>query len=258
MLDWLRFPKTIFAAKKSLQDIKNYCFAFQIVTALVSIGYFIYALCTGTGLLWANALSLSLIVVFNIIRFTTREVPEKKSNRKTLKKVYRWIHILIKAFTLAVMLYGVYSAASTAMTNKFFAFTIIYASIMVMMWIIQLVLEVLIDLLDAKIDYISTEFQKDLEPIMEEHVGPVLNKVNAVVEVKERLEVKAEALSDKTHEVIDNIARPLKGFADSIKRKLESKNASTAEQLPESTESAEDVKLIVADTTAVEGEVQEN
>ena len=127
-----------------------------------------------------------------------------------------------------------------------------------MMWIIQLVLEVLIDLLDAKIDYISKEFQKDLEPIMEEHVGPVLNKVNAVVEVKERLEVKAEALSDKTHEVFDNIARPLKGFADSIKRKLESKNASTAEQLPESTESAEDVKLIVADTTAVEGEVQED
>lgn len=258
MLEWLRFPKTLFAAKKSLQDIKNYCFAFQLVTALVSIGYFIYALCTGTGLLWANALSLSVIVVFNVIRFTTREVPEKRANRKTLKKVYRWIHIVIKAFTLAVMLYGVYTAASTAMTNKLFAFTIIYASIMVMMWIVQLVLEVLIDLLDAKIDYVSKEFQKDLEPIMEEHVGPVLNKVNAVVEVKERLEVKAEALSDKTHEVFDNIARPLKGFADSIKRKLETKNVPTTEQLPEIIEEDESVKLIVADTTAVEGEVQED
>ena len=72
MLDWLRFPHTIFAAKKSLQDIKNVAFVFQIATALVSIGYFIYALVMDTGLLWANILSLSLIVIFNVVRFTAR------------------------------------------------------------------------------------------------------------------------------------------------------------------------------------------
>ena len=176
MLEWLRFPKTLFAAKKSLQDIKNYCFVFQIITALVSIGYFIYALCTGTGLLWANALSLSLIVVFNILRFTTREVPEKRSNRKTLKKVYRWIHILIKAFTLAVMLYGVYSAASTALTNKLFAFTIIYASVMVMMWIIQLVLRCSLTFLMQKLIILARNSKRILSPLWKNTLALCLTK----------------------------------------------------------------------------------
>lgn len=221
MLDWLRFPNTIQATKKSLNDIKNVCFIFQLVTALVSIGYFIYALVVGTGLLWANALSLSLIVVFNVVRFTTREVPEKKSNKKTLKKVYRWVHIVIRAFTLAVMLYGIYAATSSDTHNlQTFAFSVIYASIMVMMWIIQLVLEVVLDLLDSKIEYVSKEFQKDMEPIMHDHVEPVMDKVNMVIEARDKFITTAEHIGNKTNEVVESITKPIKGFAESIKKKL--------------------------------------
>ena len=220
MLDWLRFPHTIFAAKKSLQDIKNVAFMFQIATALVSVGYFIYALVMDTGLLWANILSLSLIVIFNVVRFTTREVPEKKTNKKTLKKVYRWMHIAIKAFTLAVMLYGVYTAASFDADNKLFALTLIYASVMVTMWIIQVVIEVILDLLDSKIDFISREFKKDMDPIMHDHVEPVISKVNTVIETKDMIVSKAEEIGTITSEVVESIKKPIIGFAESVRRKL--------------------------------------
>lgn len=220
MLEWLKFPNTLEATKKSLKDIKNLVFLFQLFTALVSIGYFIYALVVGTGLLWANALSLSLIVVFNIVRFTTREVPEKKSNKKTLKKVYRWVHIAIRAFTLAVMLYGIYAATSSNQDQHMFALTIIYASIMVMLWIIQIVIEVALDIADAKMEYITKEFNKDMEPIMKDHVEPVMAKVNMVMETRDKIITKAEELGNKTSEVVVSIAKPIKGIADSIRRKL--------------------------------------
>ena len=253
MLDWLRFPKTIFAAKKSLQDIKNVGFLFQLVTALVSIGYFIYALVTDTGLVWANAVALSLLVVFNVVRFTTREVPEKRSNRKTLKKVYRWIHIAIRAFTLAVMLYGVYAATSSNTQNQqTFALTVIYASIMVMMWIIQLVLEVILDLLDSKIEYITREFHKDMEPIMQDHVEPVMAKVNMVIETRDKIITKAEEIGNKTSEVVESIARPIKGFAETIRRKFGCN--SEQQELPEVTTETEMVALpeVATDTTETE------
>ena len=222
MLDWLRFPNTIQATKKSLQDIKNASFVFQLVTALVSVGYFIYALIMDTGLLWANALSLALIVVFNVIRFTTREIPEKTADKKALHAAYRWTHIVIRAFTLAVMLYGVYAAASSDADNKMFALTIIYASVMVMMWILQLILELVLDLVGSKLEYISNEFQKDMEPIMQDHIEPVVSKVNMVIETKEKIVSKAEEIGVKTYEAVECIRKPILGFAESIKKKLNS------------------------------------
>ena len=253
MLEWLKFPNTIEAAKKSLKDIKNLVFLFQLFTALVSIGYFIYALVVGTGLLWANALSLSLIVVFNIVRFTTREVPEKKSNKKTLKKVYRWIQISIRAFTLAVMLYGIYAATSSHQEQQMFALTIIYASIMVMLWIIQIVIEVALDIADAKMEYITREFQKDMEPIMHDHVEPVMSKVNMVIETKDKIVSKAEEIGIKTYEAVESIKKPIVGFAKSLRERF-SCCGSTTQELPDATE-GEEVKAlseVVADGTDTE------
>lgn len=258
MLEWLKFPNTIEAAKKSLKDIKNLVFLFQLFTALVSIGYFIYALVVGTGLLWANALSLSLIVVFNIVRFTTREVPEKKSNKKTLKKVYRWVHIGIRAFTLAVMLYGIYAATSSNQDQHMFALTVIYASIMVMLWIIQIVIEVTLDIADAKIEYINKEFQKDMQPIMHDHVEPVMSKVNMVIETKDKIVSKAEELGNKTCEVVESIKKPILGFAESVRRKLSGLGTDKpqTEELPESNAGVEVIASleVSADTTPVEEE----
>ena len=220
MLDWLKFPNTIQATKKSLQDIKNTSFVFQLVTALVSTGYFIYALIVETGLLWANALSLSLIIVFNIIRFTTKDIPEKKADKKVLHTAYRWTQIVIRAFTLAVMLYGVYAATSDSSENSTFALTIIYASVMVTMWIVQLILEIVIDLIGSKLEYISQEFQKDMDPIMHDHIEPVMTKVNYVIETKEKIVSKAEEFGVKTYEAVESITKPIVGFAESIKKRF--------------------------------------
>lgn len=250
MLEWLKFPNTLEATKKTLKDIKNLVFLFQLFTALVSIGYFIYALVVGTGLLWANALSLSLIVVFNIVRFTTREVPEKKSNRKALKKVYRWVHIAIRAFTLAVMLYGIYAATSSNQDQHMFALTIIYASIMVMLWIIQIVIEVALDITDAKMEYITREFQKDMEPIMHDHVEPVMSKVNMVIETKDKIVSKAEEIGAKTYEAVENIKRPILGIAETIKKTFGC--GSKQEGLPDGEQSVKALPDVSSDNSDAE------
>ena len=56
----LLFGHTINALNKTVDDFKKASLAFRIAMLLISAGYFIYAIVTETGILWANSLSLAI------------------------------------------------------------------------------------------------------------------------------------------------------------------------------------------------------
>lgn len=84
---------------------------FKITSLLMTLVYFIYALVTERG---NNIINIVLTVIYFIYMVITiiGIIKNNKSVKKVAKKGYKWAKMLIKLFTLASTLYGIYTATT--------------------------------------------------------------------------------------------------------------------------------------------------
>lgn len=84
---------------------------FKITSLLMTLVYFIYALVTERG---NNIINIILTVIYFIYMVITiiGIIKNNKSVKKVAKKGYKWAKMLIKLFTLASTLYGIYTATT--------------------------------------------------------------------------------------------------------------------------------------------------
>ena len=82
---------------------------FKITSLLMTLVYFIYALVTERG---NNIINIVLTVIYFIYMVITiiGIIKNNKSVKKVAKKGYKWAKMLIKLFTLASTIYGLYTA----------------------------------------------------------------------------------------------------------------------------------------------------
>ena len=154
----LLFGHTINALNKTVDDFKKASLAFRIATLLISVGYFIYAIVTETGILWANSLSLAILVAYNVFELVADKLELAKTAKKAVKHAYKWLKIVIKSFTLVVMLYGIYVAAGSVNGIR-----IILATLMIILWVLEILFEIIAQYVTDKATLIMTGFQKDTE-----------------------------------------------------------------------------------------------
>ena len=84
---------------------------FKITSLLMTLVYFIYALVTERG---NDIINIILTVIYFIYMVITiiGIIKNNKSVKKVAKKGYKWAKMLIKLFTLASTLYGIYTATT--------------------------------------------------------------------------------------------------------------------------------------------------
>lgn len=84
---------------------------FKITSLLMTLVYFIYALVTERG---NNIINIVLTVIYFIYMVITiiGIIKNNKNVKKAAKKGYKWAKMLIKLFTLASTLYGIYTATT--------------------------------------------------------------------------------------------------------------------------------------------------
>ena len=84
---------------------------FKITSLLMTLVYFIYALVTERG---NNIINIVLTVIYFIYMVITiiGIIKNNKGVKKAAKKGYKWAKMLIKLFTLASTLYGIYTATT--------------------------------------------------------------------------------------------------------------------------------------------------
>ena len=84
---------------------------FKITSLLMTLVYFIYALVTERG---NNIINIVLTVIYFIYMVITiiGIIKNNNSVKKVAKKGYKWAKMLIKLFTLASTLYGIYTATT--------------------------------------------------------------------------------------------------------------------------------------------------
>lgn len=167
-----------------ISDIKKFSTIFNYGSLIFTSAYFIYALVTKTGNFIANIILASLFVGYTIFYFITRSM-EMKTAKKIVKRSYKWIKIVIKTFTLGAMIYGIYIT-----TTNVTPISIILATLMIILYVLQILLELACEIVEDKKDLLVEAVAKDME-IVTKPVSAVGNFVKrmkgeeVVIEEKE-------------------------------------------------------------------------
>ena len=156
-----------------ISDIKKFSTIFNYGSLIFTSAYFIYALVTKTGNFIANIILASLFVGYTIFYFITRSM-EMKTAKKVVKRSYKWIKIVIKTFTLGAMIYGIYIT-----TTNVTPISIILATLMIILYVLQILLELACEIVEDKKDLLVEAVAKDME-IVTRPVSAVGNFVKRI------------------------------------------------------------------------------
>ncbi len=156
-----------------LDDVKKFKKFFKLFSLVFTTGYFIYVLVTQSGLFVANIVLSVLFLGYTMFEFITAK-KDLKPIKRIVKRSYAWTTLAIKLITLGAMLYGIYTATK-AMT----AMSIILATLMIVFWVLQVILELLIQIVENKVDLVTAAVQKDIDNIKKpmNTIGNVFKKI---------------------------------------------------------------------------------
>ncbi len=162
------FDYTKVAIEKVVEDLKKLIRLFTVGMQVITLAYFalaivleVFEVCS-IGNFYANIalfiISLAYLIFDLIISNGKREGSRlaKKITTRTLK----WIKILIKGYTLGVTIYGIYTATTSATP-----IAVILATLMIIIFVLQVLFEILTAIVIDKKDLILDAWRQDIEDI---------------------------------------------------------------------------------------------
>ena len=155
-------------------DIKRYCNIFKYGSMIFTFLYFGYAIYSRSGNVIINVILLILFVVYMLLDFLTNN-KDLKVIKKFVRRSYKFLKFITKTFSLGVMVYSIYNA-----TTNVSPISIILATLMIVMWVLQLLFEIIIEIFNDKKDLIVVGWNQDIENLKR----PVTNVSNFIKKVK--------------------------------------------------------------------------
>ena len=169
---------TKLAIVEMLNEIKKIGLWIKYGSIAISFIYFIIAIITKTGNQIANILSASLFVIYTIFELVTKNI-ERKQIKKVIKKIYVWLRILIRAFALATIIYGIYTQ-----TEDVSPLSVIFLTLMIILWILQVLFEIVITIISRYVNRVITEIKRDYEEFKD--TSKTYKLINTVKTIKDK------------------------------------------------------------------------
>ncbi len=156
---------------------KQVAFAIALIMQLVYIGYLIYLMVKGGGILGVN-IGMCAISVLYLAFFLTMEIrylgmssnhrKEERRVAKKIKKYYKWIKLAVKSVNLGIIIYSLYvdSVISTA-------FSTIVTTLMIILWIIEFTVALGSVVIDYIVDVVLQAIEEDKSMVKETVTAPV-------------------------------------------------------------------------------------
>ena len=168
MLDY-----TIVATKKTVEDIKRFSLVFTVLTQLLYIGYLVYALVSGFGYTAVNITLLSISSAYFVFFLIANGKNGKriKEAKKNARHTYKIIKIFAASFNLAVLLYSIW-----AFPEEVKPMSIVLATLMTVVWVLQLVTELVRVFAERRMNLFIEALKADLESVTK----PIDNAKNFV------------------------------------------------------------------------------
>ena len=187
------FKYTRAAVDIIINDIKKYCNIFKYGSMIFTFLYFGYVLYSKSGNFIINIILVGLFSFYTVFDFLT-EKKDFKPFKKFIRRSYKGIKFLTKTFTLGVMIYSIYTA-----TTSVSAISIILATLMIIMWVLQFLLEIVIEIFDDKKDLVVAGWNKDIENLKK----PVTVVNNFIKKVKGEEVVSETNYSSKEIKILE-------------------------------------------------------
>lgn len=168
------FKYTKAAVDIIVNDVRRYCNMFKYGAMLFTLVYFIYSIYTKNGNLIVNIVLLSLFSLYAILDLLTSK-KDYKFFKRFIRKSYKGLKITTKAFSLGVMIYGIYIA-----TYNVAPISIILATLMIIMWVLEVLFEIVLSIFEDKKDLLVAGWNKDVENLKR----PVTTVNNFIRKVK--------------------------------------------------------------------------
>ena len=174
----LMFRYTRAAVDIVIEDIKRYCNIFKYGSIGLTFAYFGYALYSKTGNFIINAILLGLFALYTILDFVTHKKifkPRRALAAAMRRSEEKSIKFITKTFSLGIMIYSIYVA-----TTNVSGISIILATLMIILWVLQLLFEIVVEIFNDKKDLIVAGWNKDVENLKK----PVTTVSNFIKKVK--------------------------------------------------------------------------
>ena len=248
------FDYTKMMFEKTVKDVKTVAYVSNISTQVIYLVYLAYALITGAGFWFVNAvlLGLSLAYFLYFLHSSNHEQKDKRLEKK-IRKLYVRIRQAIKLFPLGVALYSLYLTAGNVNV-----FTLISTAFMLIAWVLQFIFDILGTIIGNRIDLFKEAFDADIdefkkpvktvENFFKRVAGqdvdtgnePSKNRVwlDNQVEIyrEEKAEKKQREHEEKAQQRRDEFERTKRKFLQGVKNVLNGNNSNT----PPSNDDGED------------------
>lgn len=179
------FENTRQALDKIVKELK---FIVNAVTFCSQVGYLLYlayALLSGMGNVYINCFLFAVSLfyfVFNLIVRNKKSKAIKKAQFATAHSI-KWSKLAINAFTLGTTLYVFYTSSANGGPN---AFNIVITTLLLLMWILQVLLEIILLLFEREKNVLVAALEKDIEPLKQK-LTVVVGKVTKVKQVVDKI-----------------------------------------------------------------------
>ena len=168
------FKYTKAAVDIIVNDVRRYCNIFKYGTMMFTLAYFIYSIYAQKGNLVVNIVLLILFALYAILDLVTSK-KDYKLFKRFIRKSYKGLKITTKAFSLGVMIYGIYIAAYNVSP-----ISIILATLMIIMWVLEVLFEIVLSIFEDKKDLLVAGWNKDIDNLKK----PVTAVNNFIKKVK--------------------------------------------------------------------------
>ena len=183
---------------KILVDFKRFSYYTGILLNSVYIFSMIYAIVSDRGSLVLNIVMLAAAVGYLVFYLFTFWKNEKvnKSQKKKIKRIYRFAKLIMSFVSLTITVYGLYIAAENVTL-----ISLLLATMSVISWIFGATTAFIIEFIESRKNMIVTALAMDFEPITK----PVSNITNAVRMITGKEPQEPKTVSEAMERKIDKI-----------------------------------------------------
>ena len=188
-----KYTRTAFSI--IIEDIKKYYRIFKYFSLIVATSYYIYACFANIGNLVINIVLACISSIYFLLNIFIFNDSHSKKIKKAIKKGYRWVKLFIQLISLGISLYGIYVLS---LSNEVKPISIILATLMIILWVIQFVFEIITNILERKIDLLLTAWSYDINTIK----NPV-NKVGNFFKKMKGEDIIEPTFNDKHLDILE-------------------------------------------------------
>jgi len=197
------FSKTKESFIAMVENVKKIYRCFRYMLILFTAIYFVYALLSKTGIFAINLVLAILFVGYSIFEIITFKKRVTKETKNLVKKSYKWTKLFLKAISLGIMIYGVYTA-----TTKPALLTIVIITLTTLLWITQIIFEIILSILQKQTNRMVSSIKDDIHNVKEnfnKSKEKITNKINQLkYKIQDKQSINNEIIIDDNDNHLEN------------------------------------------------------